>query len=274
VDVSNTIQGRHYTARQAALLQRRPYDIIKAADSIEDVVEDHEPFMVQFNYSSTTLSGTHANLVGAGVQGRVLKTPLTAGTKVVVLNTSWSTTAPELIVDLDEYQADNSWSRWASQANEALKKAASAAPRQTTAAARWRVERLSALQAAFGFTIQNLAAVLGITRPQLYKWLDAANDIKLQETSRARLATVERIAKEWAARSSAPLSSVSKEPLAAGASSVFDLLSVDVIDDGRVIAAFDELVGKLQEKPKSRSQRLREAGFTRRPSVRSLPSDE
>lgn len=271
--MSNTIQGRHYTARHAALLQRRPCDIIKAADSIEDVVENHEPFMVQFNYSSTTLSGTHSNLVGAGVPGRVLKAPLTAGTKVVVLNASWPTTAPELIVDLDEHQADNSWSRWTSQAKEALKKAASVAPRQTTAAARWRVERLSSLQAAFGFTIQDLAAVLGITRPQLYKWLDAANDIKLQEASRARLATVERIAKEWAARSSAPLSSVAKEPLAAGAS-VFALLSADVIDDVGVIAAFDELVGKLQERPKSRSQRLREAGFTRRLSVRSLPSDE
>jgi hypothetical protein len=52
------------------------------------------------------------------------------------------------------------------------------------------------------------------------------------------------------------------------------LLSAEVISEAAVIAGFDELVGKLQEKPKSRSQRLREAGFTRRPSVRSLPSDE
>lgn len=271
--MSNTIQARHYTVRQAALLQRRPCDIIRAADSIEDVVESHEPFMVQLNYSSTSLLGTHANLVGAGGVGRVLKTPLTAGTKVVMLNTSWPTTAPELIVDLDEHQAGNSWSRWAGEAKRALEYAASTASRQTTAGACLRVERLSTLQAAFGFTIQDLAAVLGITRPQLYKWMDAANDIKLQEASRARLATVERIAKEWAARSSAPLSSVAKEPLAAGAS-VFALLSADVIDDVGVIAAFDELVGKLQERPKSRSQRLREAGFTRRLSVRSLPSDE
>lgn len=272
--MSNTIQARHYTARQAALLQQRPGDLIEAAENVAEALEGAYARSVHVLYGHGSLHGVNVNVVGGGDSGRNLATAPTAGTKTMLVTTSWPTTAPELLADLDEHQVENSWSRWTIQAKDALRNAASTARRQTTAAARWRVERLSSLQAAFGLSIQDLAAVLGITRPQLYKWLDAANDIKLQETSRARLATVERIASEWVARASAPLSAVSKEPLAVGASSVFDLLSADVIDDGRVIAAFDELVGKLQEKPKSRSQRLREAGFTRRPSVRSLPSDE
>ncbi|MBV8033807.1 hypothetical protein [Roseateles sp.] len=271
--MSDTIQTRHYTARQAALLQRPPSDIIEAADSIVDVLGTRDQFTVQLNYSSTRVYGAHVNIIGAGAAGRGPAAALTAGTKVVVLSTSWPTTAPELLVDLDDYQAENSWSRWSGEAKKALQNAASTAPRQTTAAARWRVERLSSLQAAFGFTIQDLAAVLDITRPQLYKWLDATNDIKLQEASRARLATVEHMAKEWTSRSTVPLSSVSKEPLTAGGTA-FALLSADVINDATVIGAFDELVGKLHGQPKSRSQRLRDAGFTRRPSVRALPSDE
>lgn len=271
--MSDTIQARHYTARQAALLQQRPGDLIDAAENVADALEGAYSRTVHVVYGHDSPHVAKMNIVGLGGAGRGLVTALTAGTKVLLVSTSWPTTAPELLVDLDECQTDNSWTRWAGQAKEALQSAASTARRQTTAAARWRVERLSALQATFGFTIQDLAAVLGITRPQLYKWLDAANDIKLQEASRARLATVERIAKEWASRSKAPLSSVSKEPLLAGGTA-FGLMSADVIDAAAVIGALDELIAKLHEQPKSRSQRLREAGFTRRPSVRALPSDE
>lgn len=271
--MSDTIQARHYTARQAALWQQRPGALIEAAENIPETLESAYSRTVRVFYDLSSRQGADVNLVEVVSASRGLVTALTAGTKVMLASTSWSTTAPELLVDLDEFHAENSWSRWTGQAKEALQKAASTARHQTTAAARWRVERLSALQSVFGFSIQDLAVVLDITRPQLYKWLDAANDIKLQEASRARLATVERVAKEWSSRSQAPLSSVSKEPLTAGGS-VFALLSTNVINDAAVVGAFDELTAKLQEKPKSRSQRLREAGLSRRPSVRDLPSDE
>lgn len=271
--MSGTIQARHYTPRQAAMLQQRPSDLIEAAENGVDVLERAYARAVHVLHAQGSLHGANVNIVGVGSASRGLVTALTASTKVMLVNTSRLTTAPELLADFDEYQTGNSWTRWAGQAQEALRNAALNARRQTTAAARWRVERLSSLQAAFGFTIQDLAAVLGITRPQLYKWLDAANDIKLQEASRARLSTVERIAREWSSRSDAPLSSVSKEPLTAGGT-VFALMSADVIDDDVVIGVFHELMAKHHERPKSRSQRLRQAGFARRPSVRSLPSDE
>lgn len=272
--MSDTIQARHYTAKQAVLWQHRPTDIIEAANSVtHPALEAHDHFLVHVNYSRASLHGGDVRIVGAGAAGQHFAASLTAGARVFVQTTTCSTTAPELLVELDEFQGANSWSRWAGEAKKALQKAASHVSRPTTAAARWRVERLSSLQAAFGFTIQDVAAVLGITRPQLYKWLDAANEIKLQEASRTRLATVERIAKEWLSRSPVPLGALSKEPLKAGGT-VFELLSAVAISEGTVIGALDELVGKLEERPKTRSQRLREAGFTRRPSVRSLPADE
>ena len=271
--MSQTIQSRHYATPHGALLHQHPGDLIATAGNERDTLGVAYARALYLLRTQGSLQGANVNLIGVGSADRGFLTPFISGTKVILMDTSRPTTAPEPLVDFDEYQAKNSWTRWAGQAHEALKIASSTTRRNTTAAARWRVERLSSLQAAFGFTIQDLAAVLGITRPQLYKWLDATNEIRLQEASRTRLSTVERIAKEWSLRAKVPLSSVSKELLPAGGT-VFAWMSAAVINEGVVIGVFDELMAKLHERPKSRSQRLREAGFARRPSVRSLPSDE
>lgn len=136
-----------------------------------------------------------------------------------------------------------------------------------------RHERLTAIQAVFGLTISDLAAVLGITRQQFFRWLDDGNDVNPQEASSARFAAVERIATEWRSRSAAPLRSMSRETLTSAAT-VFAMLTADAINEAEVVTAFDELVARLQTMPKSRSRRLSEAGFTRRASARALPSDE
>lgn len=249
--MSDTIQLRRYTPTQAALMQKRPSDLIQAVESTVDAM-------------SAALMQSAAEFI---IQGTTLLTsrllPKQQAKKAVEHF--------DVDVMVDVVSAD--WAKWTTQTKEAFQRAYEAPRQQTSAAARLRVERLSLLQAAFGFTVQDLASVLGITRPQLYKWLDVAIDVKLQESSRVRMAAVERIAKEWMARSVAPLSSVSKEPLEAGGTA-FTLMSAEAINDAAVIAAFDELAVKLQGQPKTRSQRLREAGFTRRVSARSLPSDE
>jgi DNA-binding transcriptional regulator YiaG len=175
-------------------------------------------------------------------------------------------------VTVEDFDAD-SWSRWSKASKEAFQEAAAAAKAAPSAAARLRVERLAALQAALGLSTSNLAQALGLSRPGLYKWLDASSDVKLQGASRERLAAVERIAKQWRERSTAPLSSVSNEPLADGRT-VLAMMVADQFDEAAVVGAFDELLAKLAAKPKTRSQKLAEAGFKRRPSAKSLPSDE
>lgn len=172
----------------------------------------------------------------------------------------------------EDFDADP-WSRWSKASKEAFQKALAAAKAPPSAAARLRVERLAALQAALGLSTSDLAQALGLSRPGLYKWLDATSDVKLQRASRERLAAVERIATQWRERSKAPLSSVSNQPLANGRT-VLAMMIAEQVDEAAVVGAFDELLAMLAGKPKTRSQKLAEAGFKRRPTAKSLPSDE
>jgi hypothetical protein len=136
-----------------------------------------------------------------------------------------------------------------------------------------RVERLSAIQAALALPWQELAEVLRISRPNLYKWLDASKDITVQADNRQRLAAIERVSKLWREQTGAPLSAVIHEPLASGLTAL-QMLKADEIDEAALGRAFKELVGRLHQRPKTRSQRRAEAGFKRRPSARALPREE
>jgi len=257
VDVSPTIEAPPYNARRAPLLQRRPSAIIDAAESF------HPAVPMQF------YGGGETNLIGSyrmGVKLTGARTVLIVDTDVLLATSAIPTVTAE---DIDA----DSWSRWSTASKEALQRATSAAKAVPSAAARLRVERLATLQGALGLSTSNLAQALGLSRPGLYKWLDAFSDVKLQGASRERLAAVERIAKRWSERTTAPLSSVCNEPLADGRT-VLAMMIADQFDEGAVAGAFDELLAKLAGKPKTRSQKLAEAGFKRRQSAKSLASDE
>lgn len=255
--MSDTIEARFYNAQRATLLQRGSSTIIDAAESFHPVVP------MQFYGGGVT------DLIGSYRMG----TKLTGARTVLIVETdTLGATSAIPTVTTEDFDVD-SWSRWSKAAQEAFRKAAAVANAAPSAAARLRVERLAALQAALGLSTSNLAQVLGLSRPGLYKWLDVFNDVKLQGASRERLAAVERIAKLWRERSTAPLSSVSNEPLADGRT-VLAMMVADQFDEDAVLGAFDELLAKLAGKPKTRSQKLADAGFKRRPSAKSLPSDE
>lgn len=255
--MSDTIEARFYNAQRATLLQRRPSTIIDAAESF------HPAVPMQF------YGGGETHLIGSNRIG----TKLTGARTVLIVDTDvLLATSAIPTVTVEDFDTD-SWSRWSKASKEAFQKAAAVAKAAPSAAARLRVERLAALQAALGLSTSNLAQALGLSRPGLYKWLDASSDVKLQGANRERLAAVERIAKQWRERSTAPLSSVSNEPLADGRT-VLAMMVADQFDEAAVVGAFDELLAKLAGKPKTRSQKLAEAGFKRRPSAKSLPSDE
>ena len=256
--MSDTIKARFYNAQRATLLQRRPSTIIDAAESF------HPAVPMRF------YGGGEMHLIGSYRMGTkptgAARTVLIVDTDVLLATSAIPTVTGE------DFDAE-SWSRWSTASMDAFQKATTAAKEVPSAAARLRVERLTALQAALGLSTSDLALALGLSRPGLYKWLDTSSDVKLQGASRERLAAVERIAKQWRERSTAPLSSVSNEPLADGPT-VFAMMIADQIDEAAVVGAFDELLAMLAGKPKTRSQRLAEAGFKRRPSSRSLPSDD
>ncbi len=255
--MSDTIEARFYNAQRATLLQRRPSTIIDAAESFLPAMP-----MQFYGGGETHLIGSHR----MGTKSTGARTVLIVDTDALLATSAIPT------VTVEDFDAD-SWSRWSKASKEAFQKAAATAKATPSAAARLRVERLAALQAALGLSTSNLAQALGLSRPGLYKWLDASSDVKLQGASRERLAAVERIAKQWRERTTAPLSSVSNEPLADGRT-VLTMLVADQFDEAAVAGAFDELLAKLAGKPKTRSQKLAEAGFKRRPSAKSLATDE
>jgi hypothetical protein len=250
MDVSDTIQARAYSARQATMHQLCPSTIIDAAESF------HLPV---------------SQIIGVDPSGSVISKSMTGATRAVLVDMGFATSNIQT-VEIGAHNADL-WTRWAEATKTVLQRLHADAKPVPSAAARWRVERLVAIQAVFGLSTLDFALVLAVSRQGLYKWLDASKDVKLQEASRERLAVVERIARQWRKRSAAPLVSVVNE-LLAGGQSALSLMVSDVIDEDAIVGAFDELVAKLQGKSKSRSQKLADAGFTRRPSTRALPADE
>lgn len=248
--MSDTIHARHYSPQQAMLRQLQPSTVINTADSFHP------------HYS---------HIIGLGAIGSAISKSMTGATRVMLVDIDAATSAVRA-VGVDAYRADL-WNRWAETTKAALQRPAASSRSAPSAAARLRVERLATIQAVLGLSTRDFAQVLGLSRPGLYKWLDASKDVKLQEASRERLAAVERIAKQWRERSVVPLRSVANEPLAGGQTALA-MMAALAIDEASVVDAFDEIVAKLQGKPKSRSQRLADAGFTRRPSARALPADE
>lgn len=264
--MSDTIQSRYYGAKRAALLQQRPRALIDAVEN------NYLPSKLALPIRSPSFAST-MQVVGTGAAGKIISHAMTGAIRTVVLvEADWATSAVESALDFDDYIVDP-WLQWTTTTKAALQQASSESRPAPRAASKLRVERLATIQAAFGLPTLELAQMLDVTRQGLYKWLDASKDTKLQESSRSRLALVERIARQWRDRSSAPLGALAREPLADGRT-VLGMMVEQQIKEAEVVAALDALLAKLQDKPKTRSQKLEEAGFKRRPSARALPADE
>lgn len=136
-----------------------------------------------------------------------------------------------------------------------------------------RVERIARIQGAMGLQMQELAQVLLISRPNLYKWLDSSKEIALQGANRDRLALIERVASAWRAQTKAPFSAVAREPLSRGRS-VMELLSAENCVEEEILEALKEASAKLRTSAMSTSQKMVRAGFTRRKARYSSADDE
>ncbi len=136
-----------------------------------------------------------------------------------------------------------------------------------------RVARLTEIQVALGTTLQALAEILRISRPQLYRWIDPNQIVRLQAESAARLERIEQLARRWSARSSSPLGGWLRERVGRERT-LLDLLTAANLNIEEIDRVFEAIAQRVQNAPKSRAQRLREAGFTRPPTYRTLPSDE
>lgn len=253
---------RHYTAGQAILFQQ-------PVDTLIDTVEGAQHRSWAYDVAAQPNSFIIAPRLGNDPIGLNLETGATRTSPS--LDTGWpiETTASKIKTgDL----IPDPWISWAEAVKDAVTKTplpAAGAP----AATRLRAERIGDIQAVLGFSIVDTARILGVTRQALYHWLDASKDVKLQEASRGRLACIERLVKNWGEHSTSPLASLAQEPLATG-QTILQMMSANIVDEQKVMAAFDELARRLQTKAKSPSQRLAQSGATRRKSAHALPREE
>lgn len=270
--MSDTIEVRRQLAQRSSLFQQRPSTLLDAVESRARA----DSYRSHAFYGGGPAINVH--VVGLGSLGHLV-TAQPNGV-VFVADDDYPTAGVSFASDnvpagqMDWVSTEaNIWTRWVERTTGLLRQRQVDMAHAPSAASRLRVDRLAAIQAALGLPVQTLAEVLQISRPGLYKWLDASKDISMHDANRERLAVVERVAKAWRERESAPLSSVAHEPLAAG-DTVLGLLVAEHINEADVMGAFDQLIAKLRAKPKSRSQKLADAGFKRRPSARALPADE
>ena len=134
-----------------------------------------------------------------------------------------------------------------------------------------RVQRLTRIQAAFGFSIKTLADILRRSRTQLYKWLDPEEAVDLQGESLQRLQQIARLAERWLTESAVPLDSVAREPLSSS-NTIVDLLVAPVLSEDAINAGFKYLSELTKTRPPSLSQQLTARGFERRKI--KLPDDD
>ena len=248
--MSNTIQARHYSARQATMRQLRPGMVIDTAESF---------------------SAPSSQFIDVVTFGNVIDKSRANALLVVLVDAERATTAIHT-AEIGNDSVDV-WNQWEEATKAALQTSTVVARPAPAAAGRIRVDRIAVTNAVLGLSTLDFARVLGLSRQGLYKWFDATKDVKLQEASLERLVIVERIAKQWRDRSAATLAAVVNEPLANGQTAL-SMMIADTIDEAAVVGAFDELMAKMQDRPKSMSGKLADAGFTRRSSARSLPADE
>ena len=267
-----TIQ-RHYDGQEKALDQQHPTRLMAEVESRE-VASKHSSWVGFRGVSPLAIDihkGREYGHFSTGATGvvQLFDDDYSTGGPAVVQNAATGSVFKPESVSQDE----GFWLRWCETTKELLLQSQTFSEPTTSVAAKLRVDRLSTIQAALGLPAQTLADVLRVSRPGLYKWLDASQDIAMRPDNIQRLAIVDDLAKQWRNLTHSPMSSVAYEPLLAGCT-VLDLLKFEAIDVDAVIAAFSELVDKLHSKPKTLSQKMAEAGFKRRPSLSSLPADE
>lgn len=273
--MNNMIQARRYPAERAWLFQQQPSSLINAVQGRESVGICRQP-------SGYPGGGQVFSIARSGTSTSQSYMTGSAGTSLLadpaypakVLATCKADEISDRIRPLGGFLYDLSmWTRWIETTKELFLRHGMESAFVPSKAAKLRVDRLTRIQAVLGLPMQVMAEALGVSRQGLYKWLDAAKEIKLQEANQQRLAVVERLSKLWGERSNAPLASVIHEPVASGRTAR-QMLTDTVLDEAAITSAFDELTENMQGKPKSLSQRMAEAGFKRRSTARALPSDE
>jgi len=149
------------------------------------------------------------------------------------------------------------------------------APEESAPAAQSLAERVSAIKAAFGLTISQLAQVLHVQRQTIYDWMDEDRPPQVQGQKRERLAAIQRWAIQWNALCPWPAGK-GVTSYAVEGNTLLDLLAADVLDEARLTTVLRGLSEQVKaewqlREERSLANRLRARGFkpAPEPSLRS-----
>jgi DNA-binding transcriptional regulator YiaG len=201
-----------------------------------------------FHEQSATGSGFHAAALVKGTYGPVLLLIGTGGS--LSTNTAQAYPAQDPTASVTEItQAPPS----------------ETTPEESALAAQSLAERVSAIKAAFGLTISQLAQVLHVQRQTIYDWLDEDHPPQVQGHKRERLAAIQRWAIQWNARCPWPAGK-GVASYAVEGNTLLDLLAADVLDEARLTTVLRGLSEQVKAEWQLREQRslanrLRARGF-------------
>ncbi len=126
-------------------------------------------------------------------------------------------------------------------------------------------ERVSAIKAAFGLTISQLAKVLRVERQTVYDWMDEENPRPPQTQNRERLAAIQRLAVQWNRLCQWPAGK-GIATYTVDSDTLLDLLSADALDEARL----QPVMRGLSEQVKAEWQHKEERSFGEQARRRGL----
>ncbi len=115
-------------------------------------------------------------------------------------------------------------------------------------------ERTTGLRRYFSLNISDLARVLHVERPTVYAWLKGSS--APHPGNLKRLERIYRLARDWRARSSAPMGIYVREPIENGRS-VLDHLAEENPNEQIIRRAFSVIKARLDQEQTTRSARHR-----------------
>jgi hypothetical protein len=147
----------------------------------------------------------------------------------------------------------------------------SAAPQKPEMQVRTIPDQVAEVKAAFGLSVSQLAAVMGVKRPTIYSWFNDEGTQTLRRANRERIFELSHYASEWNERSLVSAQKYISVDLT-GDGSLLELLCKPALIRNEIYRAFDAMLEAFKKSDKSAIRgigaRLRDKGYAEIPRDR------
>lgn len=124
-------------------------------------------------------------------------------------------------------------------------------------------EQIKQLKLSMGFNILELAAVLNVSRPTIYDWIESKKTT-IHKKNQKRLHLIYEISKTWESKNTGQLGSYLHKPLGVTNISLFDLLKSENLNSGEIDSYLDSIAqAKLKKRQTNEAHEalLKKHGF-------------